>query len=57
RNVYLSIYEKTNVKRLLVAMKDDGSHFLVDNLETPIGIMESAVLRTADTIMVTVEWD
>lgn len=56
-NVTVSMHEKTNVKGLLVAMKGDGSHFLVDNLETPIGIMESAVLRTADTIMMTVEWD
>ncbi|KAJ1369815.1 Mediator of RNA polymerase II transcription subunit 21 [Parelaphostrongylus tenuis] len=56
-NVTVSVHEGTNVKGLLVAMKGDGSHFLVDRLETPIGIMESAVLRTADTIMMTIDWD
>ncbi|VDP01119.1 unnamed protein product [Heligmosomoides polygyrus] len=30
----------------MVAMKGDGSHFLVDQLRTPIGVMESAVLRS-----------
>lgn len=49
--------EKTTVKGVLVAMKGDGSHFLVDQLRTPIGVMESAVLRTADTIMMTMDWD
>lgn len=38
--------EKTTVKGVLVAMKGDGSHFLVDQLRTPIGVMESAVLRS-----------
>ncbi|KAK6023230.1 hypothetical protein OSTOST_11047 [Ostertagia ostertagi] len=55
--VTLSMHEKTSVTGVLVAMKGDGSHFLVDQLKTPIGIMDSAVLRTADTIMMTMDWD
>ncbi|KJH53078.1 hypothetical protein DICVIV_00763 [Dictyocaulus viviparus] len=55
-NVTVSMHEKTNVTGLLVAMKGDGSHFLIDHLQTPIGVMDSAVLRTADTIMMTMDW-
>ncbi|KHJ78352.1 hypothetical protein OESDEN_22027 [Oesophagostomum dentatum] len=49
--------EKTCVTGVLVAMKGDGSHFIVDQLNTPIGVMDSAVLRTADTISMTMDWD
>ncbi|EPB70121.1 hypothetical protein ANCCEY_10793 [Ancylostoma ceylanicum] len=55
--VTISMHEKTSVDGVLVAMKGDGSHFIVDQLKTPIGVMDSAVLRTADTIMVTVDWN
>ncbi|CAJ0599016.1 unnamed protein product [Cylicocyclus nassatus] len=56
-NVTVSMQEKTSVTGVLVAMKGDGSHFIVDQLKTPIGVMDSAVLRTADTIMMTMDWD
>ncbi|WKX98293.1 hypothetical protein Q1695_013735 [Nippostrongylus brasiliensis] len=54
--VTVLMHERTNVSGMLVAMKGDGSHFLVDQLKTPIGVMDSAVVRTADTIMMTVDW-
>nr|CDJ89982.1 Gem-associated protein 7 [Haemonchus contortus] len=56
-NVTVAMHEKTSVTGVLVAMKGDGSHFLVDQLKTPIGVMDSAVLRTADTIMMTMDWN
>ncbi|KAK6743734.1 hypothetical protein RB195_010809 [Necator americanus] len=56
-NVTVLMHEKTSVNGVLVAMKGDGSHFIVDQLKTPIGIMDSAVLRTADTIMMTLDWN
>ncbi|KIH55707.1 hypothetical protein ANCDUO_14130 [Ancylostoma duodenale] len=45
KRVIISMHEKTSVSGVLVAMKGDGSHFIVDQLKTPIGVMDSAVLR------------
>ncbi|CAI4228637.1 unnamed protein product [Auanema sp. JU1783] len=50
----LNMFEKTSVSGTFVAMQADGGHYIVDNLATPIGVHKSAVLRTKDTVYLSV---
>jgi hypothetical protein len=55
--VSISMYERTETKGKMVAMKADGSHFIVEGLETPLGVLSRAVIRSQDTLAVRAKWD
>ncbi len=50
------MHERTETKAIMVAMKSDGTHFIVDNLETPIGQLPHAVIRCRDTLAIRAKW-
>lgn len=53
----VDMHEKTRVSGKFVAMKSDGSHFAVDSLSTPLGVIEHAILRMGDTLCITANLD
>ncbi|VDM45964.1 unnamed protein product [Toxocara canis] len=52
KRVNVDMHEKTQVSGKFVAMKADGSHFAVDSLQTPIGVIQHAILRIGDTLCI-----
>uniref|UniRef100_A0A914ZE11 Gem-associated protein 7 n=2 Tax=Parascaris univalens TaxID=6257 RepID=A0A914ZE11_PARUN len=57
KQVTVDMHEKTRVSGKFVAMKSDGSHFAVDSLSTPLGVIEHAILRMGDTLCITAKLD
>ncbi|CAI5445755.1 unnamed protein product [Caenorhabditis angaria] len=50
----IEMYENTNVRATITAPQANSEHFIVSNLETPIGKVEKAVLRSSDIVRITV---
>ncbi|VDD87364.1 unnamed protein product [Enterobius vermicularis] len=48
--VEIHLHEKTCVRGKFIVMKADSSHFAVDMLQTPIGVVNHAIIRVSDTI-------
>ncbi|CAD6198941.1 unnamed protein product [Caenorhabditis auriculariae] len=40
----------------LLAVQGSGEHILVSGLQTPIGVLDKAVLRSSDIVRVTADW-
>lgn len=48
----LQLYEKNTLSVKFLAMQANGNHYMVENLKTPTGVMDHAVLRTGDTMFI-----
>lgn len=49
----LKLYENTKTDGKFVTLKPDNSHYLIDSLKTPIGVVKCAAVRMTDTLMIT----
>ncbi|VDK87023.1 unnamed protein product [Onchocerca ochengi] len=52
KQVELDMHERTYVTGKFNAVKADQSHYVVDSLVTPIGMIDHAILRMNDTITI-----
>uniref|UniRef100_A0A0N5AVS6 Gem-associated protein 7 n=1 Tax=Syphacia muris TaxID=451379 RepID=A0A0N5AVS6_9BILA len=57
RQVVLDLHEKTTVDGKFAGINSSGSHLAVDMLRTPIGIVDHAVIRCNDAILLTTNMD
>lgn len=46
------MHERTQVSGKFGAIKANQSHYVVDSLVTPIGVVNHAILRMSDTITI-----
>lgn len=54
KDVTVQLYGKTTLSVKLLAMQPNGNHFIVENLKTPTGLMQHAVLRSNDTMFLSI---
>ncbi|VBB30508.1 unnamed protein product [Acanthocheilonema viteae] len=52
KQVELDMHERTQVAGKFGAIKADQTHYIVDALITPIGVINHAILRMSDTIII-----
>ncbi|VDN03665.1 unnamed protein product [Thelazia callipaeda] len=52
KKVELDMYERTFVSGKLTSVKADQTHYTIDGLRTPIGVVDHAILRMNDTILI-----
>ncbi|VDO40187.1 Gem-associated protein 7, putative [Brugia malayi] len=52
KQIELDMHERTQVTGKFCAVKADQTHYIVDALITPIGLINHAILRMNDTIMI-----
>uniref|UniRef100_A0A0R3RUX6 Gem-associated protein 7 n=1 Tax=Elaeophora elaphi TaxID=1147741 RepID=A0A0R3RUX6_9BILA len=52
KKVKLDMHERTQVTGKFSAIKADQTHYIVDTLSTPIGVINHAILRMNDTISI-----
>lgn len=53
--VSLEMYHNTKVSGKFGAMRADQTHYIIESLQTPIGVVRSAILRMGDTLSITTE--
>jgi hypothetical protein len=54
KDVVVQLYQKNTMAVKFLAMQANSEHFVVENLKTPTGTMDKAVLRSCDTMFITV---
>ncbi|MFH4984544.1 hypothetical protein AB6A40_011253 [Gnathostoma spinigerum] len=52
KEIKMRLHERTSVSGKFRAMKADITHYVVDGLKTPIGIVPHAIIRMSDTISI-----
>uniref|UniRef100_A0A914YNF1 Uncharacterized protein n=1 Tax=Panagrolaimus superbus TaxID=310955 RepID=A0A914YNF1_9BILA len=53
QDVIVQLYQKNTMLVKFLAMQGNSEHFIVENLKTPTGVMDKAVLRSCDTMFIT----
>ncbi|VDK68730.1 unnamed protein product [Litomosoides sigmodontis] len=52
KQVEIDMHERTQVSGKFSAIKANQTHYVVDSLVTPIGVVNHAILRMSDTITI-----
>ncbi|VDN44159.1 unnamed protein product [Gongylonema pulchrum] len=47
--------DRTHVTGKFMAIKADQTHYIVDSLKTPIGVVKRAALRMDDTLVISTD--
>lgn len=55
KEVEIQLHDRTYVRGKFIAFKANNAHFAVDLLQTPIGVINHAVIRSSDTIAMTAD--
>uniref|UniRef100_A0A915PI31 Gem-associated protein 7 n=1 Tax=Setaria digitata TaxID=48799 RepID=A0A915PI31_9BILA len=55
KQIELDMHERTHVTGKFAAVKADQTHYIVDALITPIGVIDHAILRMNDTVVISTD--
>lgn len=53
KDVVVQLYQKNTMYVKFLALQGNSEHYIVENLKTPTGVMDKAVLRSIDTMFIT----
>uniref|UniRef100_A0A7E4UW29 NTF2 domain-containing protein n=1 Tax=Panagrellus redivivus TaxID=6233 RepID=A0A7E4UW29_PANRE len=56
-NVVAQLYAKNVMHVKFLALQGGGNHYAVEGLKTPTGVMDHAVLRTCDTMFISMPFE